>query len=146
LFRANQPLFTPQIEVSTSSSVRPPAVTSSSSSSSSAFTPVNKVATTTATAAAGEEEERRAPLLRLRLEPHAGDNSAEILADCPLEHPFFVKEKGESSSCPLSTGKRGLRTAKRRQFFPPLEYARSALRRRSYEMLFFLLSLFWRTA
>ena len=36
-------------------------------------------------------------LLRLRLAPHRADSnsSTEILADCPLEHPFYVKDKGK---------------------------------------------------
>ncbi|XP_040574727.1 uncharacterized protein [Lepeophtheirus salmonis] len=36
-------------------------------------------------------------ILRLRMAPHRGDNSPEILAECSLDHPFFVKEKGWSS-------------------------------------------------
>ena len=34
--------------------------------------------------------------LRLRLAPHRADsqNSTEILADCAIDHPFYVKDKG----------------------------------------------------
>ena len=38
-----------------------------------------------------------ATLLRLRLSPHRHDNP-DILADCPLDHPFFIKEKGKRAS------------------------------------------------
>jgi hypothetical protein len=34
-------------------------------------------------------------LLRLRLAPHRMDNTPEILADCPVDHPFFIKDKGK---------------------------------------------------
>jgi hypothetical protein len=34
-------------------------------------------------------------LLRLRLAPHKMDNTPEILAECTLDHPFFIKEKGK---------------------------------------------------
>ena len=34
-------------------------------------------------------------LLRLRLAPHKMDNTPEILAECALDHPFFIKEKGQ---------------------------------------------------
>ena len=34
-------------------------------------------------------------LLLLRMAPHRADTSTEILAECSLDHPFFVKEKGE---------------------------------------------------
>lgn len=36
-----------------------------------------------------------AAVLRLRMAPHRGDNSAEILADCAFDHPFFVRDKGK---------------------------------------------------
>ena len=39
-------------------------------------------------------------LLRLRLAPHRGDNATEILAECGLDHPFFVKEKGKHHRWP----------------------------------------------
>jgi hypothetical protein len=35
--------------------------------------------------------------LRLRLAPHRMDNTPDILADCPPEHPFFVKDKGNNA-------------------------------------------------
>jgi hypothetical protein len=28
--------------------------------------------------------------------PHRGDTSTEILAECSLDHPFFVKERGKN--------------------------------------------------
>ena len=34
-------------------------------------------------------------ILRLRLAPHRMDNTPEILAECSLDHPFFIKEKGK---------------------------------------------------
>ena len=52
-------------------------------SAGSAFTPVE--------AGGGGSE----VLLRLRMAPHRGDNSTEILAECSLDHPFYVKEKGK---------------------------------------------------
>ena len=35
-------------------------------------------------------------LLRLRLSPHAEPERSrvEMLAECPIDHPFFVKDKG----------------------------------------------------
>ena len=40
--------------------------------------------------------------LRLRLAPHRADsqNSTEILADCAIDHPFYVKDKGWCSAQP----------------------------------------------
>ena len=38
-------------------------------------------------------------VLRLRMSPHnvAEVSRVEMLADCPIDHPFFVKDKGECS-------------------------------------------------
>ena len=44
----------------------------------------------------GKLLQQQQQLLRLRMSPHLGDNSTEILAECAIEHPFFVKEKGRS--------------------------------------------------
>jgi len=68
---------------------RPPAAPPSTSS---AFTPVVKGEDEEAGATAAAEQQQ---VLRLRMAPHEGDNSAEIVAECPLEHPFFIKEKGK---------------------------------------------------
>ena len=35
-------------------------------------------------------------LLSLRMAPHRGESSTEILAETSLDHPFFVKEKGRN--------------------------------------------------
>ena len=37
-------------------------------------------------------------VLRLRMSPHNVPevSRVEMLADCPIDHPFFVKDKGES--------------------------------------------------
>ena len=50
---------------------------------------------------AGSTEDAPNTLLRLRLAPHRADSnsSTEILADCPLDHPFYVKDKGRKSIC-----------------------------------------------
>ena len=38
-------------------------------------------------------------VLRLRMSPHnvAEVSRVEMLADCPIDHPFFVKDKGKCS-------------------------------------------------
>ena len=33
-------------------------------------------------------------VLLLRMGPHRVDNAPDILAECPIDHPFFVKDKG----------------------------------------------------
>ena len=47
-------------------------------------------------AASASHEPHPMIALRLRLAPHRADsqNSTEILADCAIDHPFYVKDKG----------------------------------------------------
>ena len=42
-------------------------------------------------------------VLRLRMSPHNVPevSRVEMLADCPIDHPFFVKDKGKCSHPPL---------------------------------------------
>ena len=49
-----------------------------------------------AAAAPESAQEHSMIALRLRLAPHRADsqNSTEILADCAIDHPFYVKDKG----------------------------------------------------
>ena len=49
-----------------------------------------------AAAAAASSDGHPMIALRLRLAPHRADsqNSTEILADCAIDHPFYVKDKG----------------------------------------------------
>ena len=35
-------------------------------------------------------------VLLLRMGPHRVDNAPDILAECPIDHPFFVKDKGNA--------------------------------------------------
>ena len=37
-------------------------------------------------------------VLLLRMGPHRVDNAPDILAECPIDHPFFVKDKGNATS------------------------------------------------
>ena len=40
------------------------------------------------------ESSKAHTVLLLRMGPHRVDNAPDILADCPIDHPFFVKDKG----------------------------------------------------
>merc|ERR1719273_856845 len=58
-----------------------------------------------------EEEGETSTLLRLRMSPHnvAESSRVEMMADCPIDHPFFVKDKGWCSAHPrLSLEKYGI--------------------------------------
>ena len=46
----------------------------------------------------GAGDEAGDQVLRLRMSPHNVPevSRVEMLADCPVDHPFFVKDKGES--------------------------------------------------
>ena len=46
---------------------------------------------------AGEGSPGAGQVLRLRMSPHnvAEVSRVEMLADCPIDHPFFVKDKGK---------------------------------------------------
>ena len=41
------------------------------------------------------ESSKGQTVLLLRMGPHRVDNAPDILADCPIDHPFFVKDKGK---------------------------------------------------
>ena len=42
----------------------------------------------------GGESSKGHTVLLLRMGAHRVDNAPDILADCPIDHPFFVKDKG----------------------------------------------------
>ena len=46
---------------------------------------------------AGDGSPGAGQVLRLRMSPHnvAEVSRVEMLADCPIDHPFFVKDKGK---------------------------------------------------
>jgi hypothetical protein len=46
----------------------------------------------------GGESSKGHTVLLLRMGSHRVDNAPDILADCPIDHPFFVKDKGWSSA------------------------------------------------
>ena len=71
--------FSFQIDIVTTDTID--AITQSSSSSVSGMEGV------------GESSKGHTVLL-LRMGPHRVDNAPDILADCPIDHPFFVKDKG----------------------------------------------------
>ena len=52
---------------------------------------------------AGDGSPGAGQVLRLRMSPHnvAEVSRVEMLADCPIDHPFFVKDKGKCFPGPL---------------------------------------------
>lgn len=48
-------------------------------------------------AASGHTSPGHGQVLRMRMSPHnvAEVSRVEMLADCPIDHPFFVKDKGK---------------------------------------------------
>ena len=48
-------------------------------------------------AASGHSSPGHGQVLRMRMSPHnvAEVSRVEMLADCPIDHPFFVKDKGK---------------------------------------------------
>ena len=98
-------LFSFQIEVISRElrlSVAPPSTAAGGSSSSSSAAASNSSNSSSSGLVVksdpGQSQSEVQTLLRLRLAPHRGDKVTEILAECSLDHPFFVKDKGRQAT------------------------------------------------
>ena len=49
-------------------------------------------------AASKDEESTQNTTVLLRMGPHRCENLPDILVECPISHPFFVKDKGKTTN------------------------------------------------